>query len=656
MATVSSLATVRHNTVPFTVADVARLEEVSDLAFAPNSKHMVYVLTKAGADDAKHSQLWSADVASGAAQQIGHHGPFSDSRPLFSRDDQRLFFMRESHKTNETQLWFLCPSSRSCRIGEHQVTHIPGGISDYSLSPDGKNAVVVAEAGRAVGSKPKIEPPIIIDRFQFKADNRGWLDDRRQQLFLVNIASGRKRQITSGTYDHWDPNYSPDGKWISFVSKRCANVDQHICSDVYIMPASGGVVQLISKTASVHNDPAWEAGAPQWSPDSRKLVWLQSDNEKFTWYAPFQLAITDIYSGTTTTPAHIDRWFYKPHWSTDGKNILTLVEQDMDIVLAKVDAASGALTYLTAGKRFGYDFAESAEGQLVIADSTPNTAVTLRSLGGGGHNIGHHNQWLANKQISDSTDIVFNSSGVDIHGQLLLPPNHQAGEQHPLIVRLHGGPVSMDGHELMIDWQIYAAKGYAVLSINPRGSSGRGADFARAQMAKWGTVDVDDIKAGIDHVIAMGVVDKDRVGVGGWSYGGILSNYMITCDPRIKAAVSGAGMGNFFGGYGTDQYARDYELELGRPWENPDLWRKLSYPFFEVGRITAPTLYMCAELDNNVPCIGAEQMYQALRSRGVPTGLIVYPGETHGLVVPSHIRDRLQRHLDWYDRYLKVQP
>jgi dipeptidyl aminopeptidase/acylaminoacyl peptidase len=153
--------------------------------------------------------------------------------------------------------------------------------------------------------------------------------------------------------------------------------------------------------------------------------------------------------------------------------------------------------------------------------------------------------------------------------------------------------------------------------------------------------------------VAQGVVDGSRIGVGGWSYGGILTNYMIASEPRIKAAVAGAGMANFLGGYGADQYARDYEIELGKPWEAFDRWKRLSYPFYEVTRIAAPTLYLCAEKDTNVPCIGSEQMYQALKSRGLPTRLVIYPGENHGLTVPSYLVDRMQRQVDWYDRYVK---
>ena len=235
---------------------------------------------------------------------------------------------------------------------------------------------------------------------------------------------------------------------------------------------------------------------------------------------------------------------------------------------------------------------------------------------------------------------------------LTLPPGAKPGEPLPLIVRLHGGPVYQFSHEFMFDWQLYAAHGYAVLAVNPRGSSGRGFDFARAIYADWGNLDVADVRAGIKHVVELGFADANRVGVGGRSYGGILTNYMIASMPSLKAAVSGAGMANFLAAYGSDQYAREYELEIGTPWDDFETYARLSYPFLQAGRVETPTLFYCAEADENVPCIGAEQMYQALRSRRIPTQLVVYPGEDHGLTVPSYLADRLQRSLDWYDRFL----
>jgi dipeptidyl aminopeptidase/acylaminoacyl peptidase len=205
----------------------------------------------------------------------------------------------------------------------------------------------------------------------------------------------------------------------------------------------------------------------------------------------------------------------------------------------------------------------------------------------------------------------------------------------------------------MADWQAYAAAGFVVVAPNPRGGSGRGFDFARAIYADWGNKDVQDVIAALDHVIALGIADPTRLGVGGRSYGGILTNYVITSDARFKAAVSGAGSSNVLGMYGHDMYATEYQLELGTPWKNADVYERLSYPFLHADRIKTPTLFYCEALDVNVPCLGAEQMYQALSSLRVPTQLVIYPDEYHPVTVPSYLLDRMTRMIGWYKRHLE---
>jgi dipeptidyl aminopeptidase/acylaminoacyl peptidase len=267
--------------------------------------------------------------------------------------------------------------------------------------------------------------------------------------------------------------------------------------------------------------------------------------------------------------------------------------------------------------------------------------------------LGRHNEWLARKRLAEVEPIRFgNAEGLELEGLLVKPVGYQPGKRYPTLLRLHGGPVYQFSHEFMPDWQAYAARGYAIVAVNPRGSSGRGFDFARQIYADWGNKDVDDVLAGVDHVVAMGIADPARLGIGGWSYGAILTNAVIARDTRFKAAVSGAGASNMYAMYGHDQYIREYELELGTPWRDREQYDRASAPFLHADRIRTPTLFQCGEKDLNVPCLGAEQMYQALRSLGVPSQLVVYPGEGHGLIVPSYLRDRLERNLAWYDQYL----
>jgi len=189
--------------------------------------------------------------------------------------------------------------------------------------------------------------------------------------------------------------------------------------------------------------------------------------------------------------------------------------------------------------------------------------------------------------------------------------------------------------------------------VNPRGSSGRGEKFATAIWAAWGQKDGEDVLAAVDWAVRQGIADPDRLGVGGWSYGGISTNYLIATTNRFKAATSGASITNVLAGYGTDQYLRDYEHELGVPWKNLETWTHLSYPFLHAEKIKTPTLFLCGEADFNVPLLNSEQMYQALRSQDVPTELVIYPGQNHGLRKPSYIIDRYKRYLDWYSKWIK---
>ena len=192
-----------------------------------------------------------------------------------------------------------------------------------------------------------------------------------------------------------------------------------------------------------------------------------------------------------------------------------------------------------------------------------------------------------------------------------------------------------------------------MLQVNYRGSNGRGAAHQEAIFADWGNKEVVDLLAGVDWAVKEGIADPERLGIGGWSYGGILTNYTIATDTRFKAAVSGAGSSLQLSMYGTDQYIVQYEAEMGKPWESLDRWLKVSYPFFKVAQVKTPTLFMTGEKDFNVPATGSEQMYQAFKSAGITTRLIVYPGQYHGITRPSYRRHRLEQWVGWFNQHIK---
>lgn len=250
----------------------------------------------------------------------------------------------------------------------------------------------------------------------------------------------------------------------------------------------------------------------------------------------------------------------------------------------------------------------------------------------------------ANPRFSpDGQFIAFTSSRADDDKQSQLWLLDRAGGE---AMKLPGIKGSVND----IVWQVFAGHGYAVVSTNPRGGTGRGQAYAKALYADWGGPAVPDALAGVADALAKGIADPARLYIGGWSYGGMLTNYVIASDTRFKAAVSGASISNVLAGYGTDQYIRDYEVELGRPWEHMDVWLRNSYPFYHNEKIVTPTLWMAGDKDFNVPLLNSEQMYQALKSRNINTQLIIYPGEHHGLRRPSFLKDRMVRWLAWYDK------
>lgn len=639
--------------------DLARIAAVSEPALSSDGRRLAYTLTTANTEtDAAQADLWRVRFDGRARTQLTHTQDSSEWRPQWSPDNRSLAFLADRPFNDDeeptTQVWLMPAAGGEAR----RLTGIAQGVEDFIWSPDGSQlALIVLDAQFAEGAvPPKNPPPIVIDRFQTKEDGRGYLGARRTHLYLFDMASGKLAQLTSGAHDEQLPAWSPDGKWIAYVTKRGVDPDRHLNFDLYLIaPRAGASERQLTTFPGSDLDPYWET-RPNWSPDSRRIAYLQSGEDRWIYYAPWQLALIDIASGKTTQPALIDRCFSKPQWSPDGRSVYALIEQSRVTHLARIDASSGAIRELTSGHRFDYDLDVSANGRIVVLGGGDLRPYEISAVERGGlRALTDHNAWLAGKALANVEALHFNSrDGAALEGFLLKPVGYQAGKRYPTILRLHGGPVYQFSHEFMDDWQAFAAHGYAVVAVNPRGSSGRGFEFSRAIFADWGNKDVQDVLAGVDHVVKLGVADPDRLGVGGWSYGAILTNAVIASDPRFKAAVSGAGASNMYAMYGHDQYIREYELELGVPWRNRSEYDRASFPFLHADRIKTPTLFQCAELDANVPCLGAEQMYQALRSLDVPTQLVVYPGETHGLSVPSYLRDRLERDLAWYDRYLQA--
>ncbi|MEO8364956.1 MAG: S9 family peptidase [Pseudoxanthomonas sp.] len=644
----------------FLPADLARLADLTEPRFAPDGQDLVYTVSTANlVEDKNQSDLWRVGYDGKRRVRLTDTPDNNEWRGQWSADGKSLAFLSDRKQAGEeeddatTQIWTMPAAGGKAR----RLTSFAAGIEDFVWSPDGKRLALIALDPEfpAATPKPKNSPPIVTDRYQFKEDGVGYLGSRRKHLYLFNLASGKVEQLTTGAHDEQLPAWSPDGKLIAYVTKRGGDPDRHLNFDLYLIEAKAGARERQLTTFPGSDlDPYWET-RPAWSPDSSRIAYLQSGEDKWIYYAPWQLAVVDVATGKATLPAPIDRCFTKPRWSPDGNSVYALIEQSLVTHLSRINLADGKVTELTHGDRFDYDLDVSADGRIVVLGGDDHHPYEISAVEAEGlRALGKHNQWLAQKRLADVETIHFrNADGTDLEGLLVKPLDYQPGKRYPTLLRLHGGPVYEFSHEFMPDWQVYAAQGYAVVAINPRGSSGRGFDFAKEIYADWGNKDTQDVLATADHVVQSGIADPARLGIGGWSYGAILTNAVIARDTRFKAAISGAGASNMYAMYGHDQYIREYEIELGTPWGNREMYDRASAPFLHADRITTPTLFQCGEADFNVPCLGAEQMYQALRSLNVPTQLVIYPGQNHGLTVPSYLRDRMERNLGWYDKYLK---
>lgn len=652
MATVPWLAVAAGR---LTLDDLDHIAEVAEPQFSPDGDYLVYSVSTANlAEDASQSDLWRVRWDGSERRPLTQTPLASEWLPQWSADGQWIAFLSDRGEDDaENQVWLMPAFGGESR----RITALPGGVSDFALSPDGTRVAVISrDPQRPPGQeKPKNPPPIVTSRYQFKEDYTGYLTSRRKHLYVVDVASGAATLLTPGDHDEGAPAWSPDAKQVAYVTKRGEDPDRHLNFDIYVVQAHAGAPERqLTTFAGADLDPDWEA-RPAWSPDGTRIAYLQAGEDKWIYYSPFQLAVVDIATGKATLPAPIDRCFYKPRWSPDGRSLLSLIEQSRVTHLSRIDATTGKVTPLTQGKRFEYDFAVGPKGRLAVLGGDDQHPYEISAVESGKlRPLTDHNAFLAQRELAQVEDITVTSpDGATIDGFLMKPVGYQAGQRYPTIVRVHGGPVYQFSHEFNEDWQFFAAQGYAIVAANPRGSSGRGFDFARAIYADWGVKDVQDVLAAVDYAVKTGVSDPQRIGVGGWSYGSMLTNYLIASDRRFKAAISGAGTSNVIGNFGYDQYIREYDFELGVPWKNLEAYERVSYPFLHADRIVTPTLFECASADFNMPCLGAQQMYQALRYLKVPSELVIYPEQNHGLTVPSYLRDRMARNLAWYDRFLK---
>jgi dipeptidyl aminopeptidase/acylaminoacyl peptidase len=645
-----------------TLDDVAKIRNVGDPQVSPDGKWVAYTLGTVDTEkDKRDTDIWMVSWDGLEQIRLTSTADSSESSPRWSPDNKYLAFLTtrgdESQKKQGAQVWLL---NRSGGEGQ-QSTNIKGGVTDFAWSPDGKRLALVAkdadpddEPEKKDGWKRKTAPPIVIDRYHFKQDREGYLRALHSHLWLFDLDTRTAEALTSGLFDEQAPAWSPDGRSIAFVSNRTSDPDRNNDSNIYVIEAKAGA-QSRQLTTYKGND----GGQPSWSPDGKWIAYLQGDETKYSAYSMNTLAIVPaVEEGQPRilTPS-LDRPLGgKVVWTSDSHQLMFVVTDDRIAYVGRVPVAGGPVEKLTDGLRVVSSLSRRDDGSMALLSTTAMEPDEVYAVENSSMRpLTHQNdQVFASLQLGTTENFTSKSKdNTEVHGIIVKPASFASGQKYPTILYIHGGPNGQDAHNFSFDRQFFAANGYVVVSVNYRGSAGRGSAYQKSIFADWGNKEVVDLIGAVDHMIAAGISDPTRLGIGGWSYGGILTDYTIATDSHFKAAFSGAGSALQTSMYGLDQYTRQYDNEIGPPWKAQELWMKISYPFFHADRIKTPTLFLGGEKDANVPVAGGEQMYQALRSLGIDTQLVIYPGQYHLLTTPSYQRDRLERYVEWLNKYLK---
>ncbi len=636
-----------------TAEDVVTLKAVSNPQVSPDGRQVVFVLSEPDLKaNESFSHLWMVSMGGGEPTRFTWSLK-NESAPQWSPDGKWIAFVsnREGRRAGEgdgaakSQIWIIPAGGGEAQ----QLTDIKGGVSaagfgggGYSWSPDSaKIAFVSAEPASEEEQKRLKEKRdmIVVGK-----------DIKMSQLWVIDVAGRQASQLTHDRLDAGDPQWSPDGKQIAYVTRPSPKADDGVLGDIRVIPASGGTPGLLTKNEGPDT-------SPRWSPDGRFIAYLSGPTPN----SGGQNDILVMPAGGGQ-PYNLTEAFDRNEsglvWSPDGKIILFQAGMGVNTHLFSVPASGGPIMPLLSGERVAAGGRLSKDGKsLVFTLSDPLRPADVWIAAADGTNARPLTKM--NPQVDDfrlgTTEAIRwkNRDGGEIEGLLVKPVDYQPGTRYPMIVEPHGGPAGVQTTRFNGMWQVMAGRGYVVFAPNFRGSDGYGKKHIEANVGKWGVVDFQDIMTGVDEVIAKGLADPDRLGVEGWSYGGYMSNFINTHSDRFKAAVPGAGMSNMTSFFGTTDIQRFTVYYMtGKPWETAEVYRRSS-PITNVAKAKAPALILHGEADRRVPIEQGEQMYMSLKQNGVETEMVRYPREPHGLQEPYHQIDRIERTVDWLDRFLK---
>ncbi|MCC7476905.1 S9 family peptidase [bacterium] len=671
---------------PILPEDLYKLRVFTELELSPDGRTLLTSISAINNKDEnkKYSNLYVRPLGAGASLKQFTRGEFSDMRPRFSPDGKLIAF--SSSRSGSMQL-HLIPTDG----GESwQLTKLKGSVGVFEWSPDSKSIVFTftpkdaeaierEEAGKK-GKKAEREPAVrVIERYFYRLDGAGWRAQGSAELRVVDVSSGRDRVLVSDGKDNSSPCFSPDGKYVIFASNKSADPDfEAMKTELWKVPAGGGKVSRIptfagpSESPSVSPDGQWLAFRG-WEDESK--FWGEADTKLFVTplsgkggprmlgadldRAPENSCLNDTF-GTPETAA--------PLWSRDGKTIYSMLTSDGSNEVWAFDVASGKGRPVFKQPGVVLAFAIDEERDLLylaFADATNPGDIFVRKLSDIDAPLKQLSRigesYVSGKSLGEVTETwARGEGGHKIQGWIMTPPGFNPRKKYPAVLYIHGGPHMAYSRAYMNEFNYLAGQGYVVFYCNPRGSTGYGEAHKAAISRAWGKNDYSDIMRFTDHVLRQcPFIDKERLGCAGGSYGGYMTAWIIGHTQRFKAAVVDRAVTNFMSFFGSSDFGYLFHREFGKEsrsvWEERERFIEMS-PISHMHKAKTPALVLFQDQDLRCPTEQSEQVYVQLKLKGVPTRMVRYPDEPHGMSRGGRTDRRIHRLKEikgWMDKYVQ---
>ena len=654
---------------PVTPEDAFRINAVSDPQLSPDGKLVAYVVTIADLEKNKrNSQIWIVP-ADGSAEAKAYVSDIPARSPRWSPDGKWLAFISNSAPPTENppseqpqpkpatpaaesspkaQVWVVARDGSARR----RITEMPDGVTRFSWSPDGSELAVVSKDSHPGKKATDIRH---YTSMVYKSDQAGWFDAvSRNHVWIVDVRNGHSRQLTSGTdHDDNDPEWSPDGKSIAYTDEEAGDNlrDAFGSGDVVVVPVSGGQSRTICERHAY-------VGSPRWSPDGKWLAYTAAptpDEQPLLWVANLADGQgSQLASNADLFPSDVE-------WNEAG--LWFGATERGGVSIYRVDTTTHQYKKIFGGDRTLHNFSITERGSQIVYladDATHPPDIFIADVDGSHERqLSFQNREVLSQLELTPTERVSwkGADGLQIEGFLKRPVAFNASEKYPMILSLHGGPNGMWGFHWSFDEQMYTSDGYALLMPNPRGSSGYGMKFQRAVANEWGGKAYQDVIDGVRATIAQNSwIDPNKLGVVGHSYGGFMTDWIVSQTDMFKAAIAISGISDLLSVEGTRDGAFGHSRDFGGdPYTAFDNYWKYSAVRY-ASRVKTPILFLHGEADNRVPPSQAEEYFRAIKHFGGTAELVLFPRENHGLPIsaePKHLLETYRYRLAWFDRYVK---